>query len=146
MIASIPPNSDAFSISIVGDQTDETFAGDFAASRILSHRQQLLNDRLYREYLGGENPLLASEDAKQRAQILADINCALVVVPQWWREKGNGMDLLDNNVITGVWERVQQVQLDARNKRLKKTEEAATRLTKKVESGDLLAKKDEDQE
>lgn len=132
----LPPNSQLASISVVGNSTGETYKADFVITQILSHRQQLLNDRLFREYLGGENPSQASIDAKQRAQLLADINSSLQEpVPQFWREKGMGLDLLDDNVLMEVWAAVQKVFNEVAERIKEKTDKDADRLKKRVEKG-----------
>lgn len=141
----LPPNSQLVSISVVGNATGETHKADFTVTQILSHRQQLLNDRLYREYLGGENPSHASVDAKQRAQLLADVNSALQEpVPQFWREKGMGLDLLDDNVLLEVWTAVQKVFNDVAERIKEKTDKDASRLKANVERGLVVTKTDDD--
>lgn len=140
----VPPNSQPVSISIVGVSTNETYKADFVFTQILSHRQQLLGDRLYREYLGGENPHQASLDAKQRAQLLADVNSAIQEpVPQFWRESGMGLDLLDDNVLTEVWSKLQKVFEDVAEKIKEKTDKDSARLKAKVEKGQPEDKNEE---
>lgn len=132
----VPPNAAVFSVSVVGDKTGETYKADFVTTQILSHRQQLLSDRLFREYLGGENPSFADVDSKERARILSDINAALVMpIPQFWREKGMGLDLLDDNIITDVWANVLRVQSERAKEIADKAKKDAERLKGAVEKG-----------
>jgi hypothetical protein len=131
-LMAVKSNTQAFHLSVVGDKTGETLKGDFVTTRILSHRQQLLSDRLVREYLGGD-PKLASAEAYQRASILADINSALVTFPKFWREAGMGLDLIDDNVVAEVWNAVQKAQVDAVAEIQGKADTDATRLKAKVE-------------
>lgn len=137
----IPPNSELFHVHTTGDKTGKTYKDDFVTTQILSHRQQLLRDRLYREYLGGEKPSDASVEAGERAGYMADINSALVGVPQFWKASGMGLDLLDDNIIVEVWAGVMKVQTEQNKKIKEKAEKDAERLTAAVEKGD--AAKDE---
>lgn len=135
-MALLPPNAERFSIHVVGDKTEQLYKADFTTTQILSHRQNLANDRLLREYLGGENPKYASEDARQRASFLADINSAILnPIPQFWREKGMGLDLLDDNVLMEIWAGVQRVQAEAVKAIMAKADKDAGRLKSAVERG-----------
>lgn len=141
-MATIPPNSELFSVHVVGDKTAKTYKDDFVTTQILSHRQQLLSDRLLREYLGGEKPADASPEAKERAGYLADINAALVGVPQFWKASGMGLDLLDDNVIVEVWNKVVSIQFEQNKKIKERTASDAERLKAAVEKGADAAKEE----
>lgn len=130
----ITTNQHPFSVSVVGESTNETYKGDFVTTRILSQRQLLLSDRLFREYLGGENPMHAADWAKDRAQTLADINSALVQVPRFWRDASMGLDLLDSNILSEVWKEVQRVQREAQDAIKARSEKDAAKLKDLVEN------------
>lgn len=99
-----------FDIHVIGSKTKETYKGTFRASRFLSHRQMLARDRLMREYLG---PNAESSAERARAQALADCQVSLTKTPKFWSEYGNGMDLVDDNVLVEVWKGIQKIQEDA---------------------------------
>lgn len=140
----VSTNHQPFTISVVGESTGETYRADFLCTRILSHRQHLLRDRLYREYLGGENPAFADEDSKTRARILSEINASLIQpVPQFWRESGSGLDLLDNNVLIDVHAGVIRAQNDAVQERMKKEEASKEKLKGAVEKSEEVKKAEE---
>lgn len=132
----LPPNAASFTIHITGDKTGKTYKADFIASKILSHRQRLYQGELTRQYLGPTNPQHADPYDKERSEYFATINSALVnPVPQFWRENGMGLDLLDDNVIGAVLSGVLKVQADAADALEKASEEASGRLKGAVEKG-----------
>lgn len=99
-----------FDIHVVGDKTKETYKGSFRAVRFLSHRQMLARDRWKREYLG---PNAETSEEKSRATALADCHVSITKAPSWWSEYGNGLDLVDENLLVEVWKGIQKVQNDA---------------------------------
>jgi hypothetical protein len=105
-------NISEFEVNLVGDRSGEKWLGTFSCSKCLSHRQQLMEDQVYRELLGKdlEN---ASKRAKEQAELLSRIKVSLTKWPAWWTELGLGFDALDDNLILAVWEGVMKIQLDA---------------------------------
>lgn len=145
MANQLPPNAATFSVHVVGDKTDKTFKDNFVTTKILSHRQRLMRGELERQYIGPTNPQHADDDDRKRAEILATINSALLTpVPQFWRDSGMGLDLLDDNVVLEVWAGVLKVQADAAEAVEKKSEAAAKRLQGAVEKGIDVQKDAED--
>jgi hypothetical protein len=100
-----------FTIHVVGDRTKKLYPGEFRVVRFLTHRQMLNRDRLIREFLGGTNPEISAERA--RATALADCAVSITKAPTFWTEAGNGLDLVDENVLLEVWRGVQKIQADA---------------------------------
>lgn len=139
------PYQTTFTISEVGDVTQETFKAEFVTSTVLSGRQQLLQDQLYREYVG-KDPQWADADIRRRCDIMATINSALQApLPQFWRESNNGWDLLDDNVMLAVYAGVVKALNEEAEKRKKRTEESSKRLQKAVERGPDKAPEEEEQ-
>lgn len=135
-MATLPPNSASFSIHVVGDKTGQTYKADFVTTKILSHRQRLYTGELERQYLGPTNPQHADLYDKERAGFFATINGALRdPVPQFWREAGMGLDLLDDNVVGEVLKGVLRAQSDAAEAVQAKSDVAAKRLQGAVEKG-----------
>lgn len=96
-----------FSVHVVGERTKKTWAGDFRAVSFLSHRKMLQRDRLVREFLG---PNAETSEERARAVALADCQVSLTKAASWWSEYGNGLDLIDENVLLEVWRGIQAVQ------------------------------------
>jgi hypothetical protein len=125
-----------FNIHLFGDKSGELFRGDFEAHKRLSHRQELLRDRLYREMLG-TNPDFASPRAKDQAEMVAELKVSLVKCPVWFQECDYGLDLIDDSVLRKVWEEVMKIRLDAFNELKEKAQKAEEALKKEVESKDV---------
>lgn len=102
-------NDVPFSISIVGDTTDEKWVGDFRAKRTLSHRDQLRRDQIRRELLGSAAGA-STDRALSIAMVLSELAVRVTKAPKWWTEKDNGLDLEDGNVIGEVYDQVMRIE------------------------------------
>jgi hypothetical protein len=123
----------SFTVRITGDRTGELYPGEFSAYRRLTHRQELLRDKINRELLGN-NPTGASERAISQAEILAELQVSVVDAPTWWKECNGGLDLADDNVIQTLYKHVMEIKLEAINEVKKKAEEATKDLKEFVET------------
>ncbi|WNM70150.1 hypothetical protein [Myxococcus phage Mx1] len=121
-----------FSIHVVGEATGKTYTGDFVVQVVLGSRHHFLTDQLYRKYLGGD-PTHADSDVKFRAKVLSEINGAIVQAPLFWREEGDGVDLLDDNVLSEVYSGLLKKVEEFENERQEKTKAAADKLKATVE-------------
>lgn len=119
----------AFTISVVGEVSGETFRGEFRALKFLTHRQQLLLDQKRRELLGA-NAEFSSARARNQAEIFSQLFVRLSEAPKWWIESGNGMDLVDDNIMVEVFNAAMKVEEEAINAVKKKAEEAKEALKK----------------
>jgi hypothetical protein len=129
-------NEKDFEINLIGDRSNEKWLGTFVCNKILSHRQQLLEDQLYQEHLG-KGFANASPRAREQAEILARIKVSLVKWPDWWKELGMGMDSVDDNLITEVWTAIMKIQLAAFEAIQNKAKEAEGQL-KEIAASDQL--------
>ena len=125
-----------FHISVLGNKTGETFAGKFRTLRRLSHRQELARDRIYRDLLG-EQPENASERAKEQAEVLSDIQVCLREVPAWFKEAGMGLDLVDDSILTEVWNQTVKARVEAIQEVQERAKEASDKLKDAVEKGEV---------
>lgn len=117
----------AFTVSVVGETSGETFRGEFRAVKFLTHRQQLLLDQKRREILGTHSES-ASVRAQNQAEIFAQLFVRLSDAPKWWVESGQGMDLVDDNVMIEVFQAAMQVEKEALEELKKKAEKAREQL------------------
>jgi hypothetical protein len=122
-------NDQAFTVSVVGETSGETFRGEFRAVKFLTHRQQLLLDQKRRELLG-TNPDSANVRAQNQAEIFSQLFVRLSNAPKWWMESGQGLDLVDDNVMVEVFQGAMQVEKQAIEEMKKRAEEARERLKK----------------
>jgi hypothetical protein len=117
-----------FSLDVYGDSTGERWIGDFKAKLRLSHRDHMAKDMAKRALLGSDAQF-ASQDSIVRAEMFAHIGASLTQTPGWWKEKGNGLDLFDDNVVIAVYEKVVEEQTKVVAEIKKKGEEAKAALT-----------------
>jgi len=123
----------SFDVKITGDRTGEVFYGTFTALRRLTHRQELLRDKVCRELLGS-NSEGATERAKSQAEMLGELSVSIIKSPTWWSENGNGLDLADDSVLREVWDQVMKIKIDAVKEVQKKAELAGQKLKDIAES------------
>jgi hypothetical protein len=101
-----------FTIQVEGDKTKEMHKGTFKAKPMLTHREELAVDRIRRDLLGaGSND--ASGQAAATASILAELSVRLVDVPNWWKTSNGGLDLVDENVVATLYDKVMKIEKEA---------------------------------
>lgn len=113
-----------FSVSVTGEVTGETFKGVFKAVPRLSHRDNLRRDQLRRDLLGGK-PDEASPDALNVSLVFSKIWVHLVEAPSWWKDSGNGVNLLDESPVAAVYDNVARIEREAFEAVQKKAKDAA---------------------
>ena len=113
-----------FSVSVTGEVTGETFKGVFKAVPRLSHRDNLRRDQLRRDLLGGK-PEDASPDAMNVSLVFSKIWVHLVEAPSWWKDSGNGVNLLDEAPVAAVYDNVARIEREAIEAVQKKSQEAS---------------------
>lgn len=121
-------NLTTFDINIIGDSTGEQWVGSFEMKLRLSHREKLLKDKIRRDLIG-TNDGVASDLAVTTAEVFSLLAVSLTdKAPTWWKEKGNGLDLEDDNVVASVYEVVVKKQREIRDALEKKAEAAKAAL------------------
>lgn len=113
-----------FSINVKGEVTGEDFKGVFKAVPRLSHRDNLRRDQLRRDLLGGK-PEDASPDAMNVSLVFSKIWVHLVEAPSWWKDSGNGVNLLDEAPVAAVYDNVARIEREAIEAVQKKSQEAS---------------------
>lgn len=126
-MASIPVE---FSISVTGETTGESFKGVFKAKVRLSHRDTLLQDQMRRDLLGPK-PESAGQAAVANSLVFSKIWVHLTDAPSWWKEAGNGVDLMDESPIVAVYDGIVKLEKDATDAVKKAGEAAAVELKAK---------------
>lgn len=121
-----------FNISLIGDVSGEKWFGEFESYRRLTHRQQLLKDRLERDLLGA-NPDNASPTAKMQADMLAEIQVTLINAPEWFKSSSMGLDIVDNNVLIEIYNNVVRIRSEAIEELKQKADKAAEELKELIQ-------------
>lgn len=91
-------NEHTFTLNEIGEDTGEKFVGDFKCKKRLSHRDQLRKDQVRRDLLGGQ-PGVPTERALSTSMIISELAVRVLKAPKWWAEVGEGLDLMDDNII-----------------------------------------------
>ena len=125
-------HTESFKIHITGNKTKSTWTGEFTARKYLTHRQMLEKDRLYREFLGPVSPDMSRQQG--RADALATLAVSLVKFPPFWKDSNNGLDLVDDNVLGELWDKVFAIQNPEEKAPDQKETDKLVEKTKKDES------------
>lgn len=120
-----------FTIRVTGEVSGEEFPGSFECLPILTHGQQMMEDRLRRQHLGEDPGNQASPRAQNAAGIFAALQVRITKAPAWFTESRQGLDLFDDNVIATIYGEIQK-KTDEYFKALKERSEAAKKELAKV--------------
>lgn len=101
-------NEETFSVNVTA-ASGENYAGTFKVRRRLSHMQFLRADELRRELVGAK-PEFAPEDVRKNAYILSTCAAHVISAPSWWTDNSNGVDLLDEEPVSAVFEQVEKIR------------------------------------
>jgi len=104
--------TEQFSVDVTGDNSGQKYYGTFDCLKRLTHGRQIARDRLIREILG-PNPQDASTRARNQAEIVAQIQICLVSAPDWLKNARFGLELIDDNVIAEISDRIDEIQVKA---------------------------------
>lgn len=122
MYNALPKNERTFSISVVGDVSGEKFEGQFTAKCVLNmsekHSKELEKTRLIADYANPSGSLAGI------AEILSTTKVKLVTWPDWWANLNFGSEILDENVIIEIYDKVQTLEKEWKTEIRKKAKDA----------------------
>ncbi len=118
----------SFSVDVEGKFTKQKYMGVFKVRPLLSHRDKLRREEIRRQLIGtfGEN---VSEDAYRIASVFSKIWAHLVEAPSWWKDAGNGIELLDEEPVEAVISKLVEFELEITGNFIKEGEKAKEQLT-----------------
>jgi hypothetical protein len=117
----------SFSIDVEGSTTKQKYIGIFKVRPLLSHRQKLQKDESKRQLLG-TLPETATIDAMKTALIFSKVWAHLIEAPSWWKEAANGIDLLDDEPVGMVYDKIIDIETEITGNLEKDGEKAKTEL------------------
>lgn len=123
-------NQAPFTVNCVGEETGQTWAGNFSTKLRLTHRDHIVKDRRRREILGGEHPETAGERAVNLAFLVSELEVRLVKFPTWWEAHGFGIDFEDDKVLGEVYDGMVKAVKAYQDERKAKADEAAKAVRK----------------
>ena len=134
-----------FEISVVGDTSGDKWFGKFSAIRRLPHRLQMMRSRIRREMLGAF-PEKASQRDIEQAVMLSELAVSITKAPKWWLETDSGQEMIDDNVIIELYNKIQSIRDDDQKEEDAKTKADAAALKKAVENPDPVQPEEKDEE
>ena len=123
-------NTINFQVSVKGDYSNELYSGTFTMKTRLSYRETLKQDQIRRDLLGPDAANTASEDAKGIAQVLSFLGVYITQSPRWWTDCSNGLDSLENNLVSEVYSAAIKALSESIDEKNKRAEEAKAALAK----------------
>lgn len=125
----------SFSVDVEGKFTKTKYMGVFKVRPLLSHRDKLRREEIRRQLVGTFSEG-ASEDAFRIATVFSKIWAHLVEAPSWWKDAGNGIDLLDEEPVEAVISKLIEYELEITGQITQDGEKAKEELT------DIVKKKE----
>ena len=132
----IKDNIAEFKIEVIGEQTAQTYLGEFKTKCILSIGDEIEADKAYRNLLG-ENLIYATQEIKELAFALAQLQVRVVESPFFWNELKQGSQCEDRNLIFEVLNKSIEGQAKFLEEKQQIINEKKSKLTKMLKSGEI---------
>jgi len=132
----INENIAEFKIDVIGEQTAQTYLGEFKTKCILSVGDEIEADKHYRNLLG-ENLIYATQDVKELAFALAQLKVRVIESPFFWGELKEGHESEDRNLVFEVLNKSIEGQAQFLEEKQKVINEKKDKLTKMLKSGEI---------
>lgn len=122
-------NTATISLQITGEETGDQFVGDFVVKTLLTRKDVFEADRIRRTILGPSPDGTPPAPALQaEAYMLGQLRVRILSSPPWWERSTYGIELLDQNVVTTLFE----LAMSKEEERRKSVIEAGTAATKEL--------------
>jgi len=100
----LPKNESSFFLTVVGDTTERTYDGEFTVicvPNIMQRRAIEVEKTRFASDL--KNP---TDHLSGLAVCLSNLRVRIVKAPSWWNDSNGGSDLLDENVLVVLYDKV----------------------------------------
>lgn len=109
----LPLNEKKFHIDLVGETTGEHYKGDFVCTCVLNIGQKhQLEVEIARLMADLKNP---TPQLSVMSDLLANISVRTTDAPEWWTRSVSGLDLLDENLIVGIYDALMEAETEWRS-------------------------------
>lgn len=126
-----------FSINLIGENSKQTYMGEFQVKCLLSPLEIIKVDKLYRSLLG-ERLEYAKKNTLNFAFAFAQLQYRIMKAPPFWENKEiGGGHIIDFNIISEVLERAIEAEELYRIEKIKEAEEIENRLKNAIQSGKI---------
>lgn len=123
----LPNRESVFDFEHVGVDTGNKYDGRFTVLCLLDmgqkHRLELEKTRLMGNY---QNP---SDGLYGIALILANLRIKVIDAPEWWKQSNGGSNILDEDVLVALYDKVLEAESEWRRKMKEKGEKAQESLS-----------------
>jgi len=112
-----------FSFNVLGEITQQTWAGDFTVRPILSFAGIALVDADRRRFMGNpENESTVPDEIRSVAAMISQIKHRILKCPSWVTESSYLADMIDGNVLVDLFKKVIEIEEQYREKLSKKAQ------------------------
>jgi hypothetical protein len=115
----IPSREHTFFFKDKGERTRKNYEGNFTVKALLTQQEIVDVGMLLDQYSRGSKTLVQGVALLNRA--FAELDVRIVKAPAFWKDSNQGRDLLDTNIVFGIY----KASMDAESEYDKKLEEAA---------------------
>ena len=122
-------------INVIGEDTGDTYKGDFKFKCLLSPLDRINIDREYRSMLG-ENPHSAGIEAANLANVLAELLFRITDAATFWTSKESfipGSHIPDRNVLLKVYEEALKCEAEFKQEIKAETEKSKKEIKDKLD-------------
>lgn len=109
----LPKNESTFDFNEVGDTTMKKHDGVFTCLCVLTiaqkHNLELEKNRLLSDFI---NP---TDGLATIAVILANLRAKIIKAPTWWEQSNGGLDILDEDIVVKLYNKVRQKEQEWRD-------------------------------
>jgi hypothetical protein len=123
----MPSKESVFDFEQTGDLTEKKYDGRFTVLCILDMRQKHLLE-LEKTRLQG-NYASPTDGLAGIAEVLANLRIKIIDAPEWWKQSNGGYDIVDEEVVVALYNKVKDAEIEWRAKlkeKAKKTMEATS--------------------
>ncbi len=104
---SLPSMEHAFSVDIIGEETQERFNGNFTYKRPSLGRRNEIEKMIVKL---SEDLFSLSDDVKFFNRMVSQLRYGLIESPEWWVKSNYGLDLYDANVVIEIYKKVMEFE------------------------------------
>ena len=134
----LPKNEKTFTIDGIGETTGQKYFGNFTTICILNvgqkHQLEIERSRLSADLA------YPSDRLRGFSLILATLNVKLIKKPDWWNDSFGGLDLLDENIVMDVYDKIVEAENEWREAVQKEGKKSQKILSEKDENEQNLQK------
>lgn len=108
----LPKNEATFILDEIGETTGNKYEGKFtvlcALNMAKKHQLELEKTRLLADFANPTDGLAGI------AIILANLRTKIVDAPEWWKQSGGGLDIMDEDILLKVYNKIKDKEVEWR--------------------------------